>query len=169
MICKKCESRINSGTKCFQCGYDNAESLTDSDTPAKRRRSIPLIVFMLLFIAQNVFLIVLSSLVLFAALEAPLLAILAAVLITAAIFDMALCILILMFKRWAFQVYIALNVITAVIRLISMFDIFFIAFRGLLLFAIFKNDYKHFGDNLTGEPVSVKLARKKRQKENKSE
>ena len=23
MICKKCEQRINTGTKCFQCGYDS--------------------------------------------------------------------------------------------------------------------------------------------------
>ena len=23
MICKKCEQQINTGTKCFQCGYDS--------------------------------------------------------------------------------------------------------------------------------------------------
>ena len=41
MICKKCDSRINAGAKCFHCGYDTGNLASVLETPAKKYRRSP--------------------------------------------------------------------------------------------------------------------------------
>ena len=145
IICKKCESRINTGTRCFSCGFDNAEPFDDLAAPAKRRRSIPLIVFMSLFIVTNIILILIYAAVFSVEELHVIFKIIAVIGIGASVFDTVLCIFILRYKKWAFNIYIGLSVASAVLQLItSIANILPVAFRAFLLYAIFKNDYKYF-------------------------
>ena len=62
MICKKCETRVNSGTKCFQCGYDNSNgnnvpAAPVSSVPPAYKRSPVLIASMSLFIIVGIIII----------------------------------------------------------------------------------------------------------------
>jgi len=59
MICKKCESRINLGSKCFQCGHDNnSVPETASAASSKRRRINPAVIgIMVLFTIISVIII----------------------------------------------------------------------------------------------------------------
>jgi len=58
MICKKCEGRINSGAKCFNCGFDSSQPLVNSAVSKKHKRSPALIGIMSLFIMMSIISIV---------------------------------------------------------------------------------------------------------------
>ena len=57
MICRKCDNHISTGTKCFQCGYDNGAELTPSlEAQAKKYRRSPILVAAVsLFVAVDIF------------------------------------------------------------------------------------------------------------------
>ena len=151
MTCDKCGSAINSGTKCFNCGYDNKnvrmpsqKFLNKALSSPSAYRSMRLTVFMFLFIALNIVLILLSARIFFndeIQQGGKILAGISAGLMAA---DTILCIFILRLKKWAFNLYIGLNIINCVLRLIAYFDIFTVIFRGLLLYFIFRNDVEYF-------------------------
>ena len=142
MTCRKCENSITTGTKCFQCGYDaSREQPQNFLHKSKYYRSRPLTVFMCLNIAIHIIMILLSVFLL--SVDNLLVQILAVILIAESVFGIVLCVFILRLKKWAFNIYIGLSIVNAVIRLLS-FDVFTVAIRGLLLYLVFKNDYKYF-------------------------
>jgi len=120
-ICDKCGIAINTGTKCLNCGYDNKDIKMPSQRFLNKAlvsayRSTRLTVFMILFIVLDVFLIFLS-LSIFSNHEIQQeFKILVAVSIGLMVLDIALCIFIFSAKRWAFNVYIGLNIINCVLR-----------------------------------------------------
>ena len=151
MICRKCESRINSGAKCFQCGHDNNNiNLTPSlDNPAnknKAKRSPVLVAVMILFIFFSVSILLSYAGVITGVFELTLLLnllsmlglnsalyinlpmhyfILFGITIAAAIFDIVLCVNILRLKKWAYKTYIWLTAAGCVIRILNNIVVLF--------------------------------------------
>ena len=134
MICKKCESRLNMGAKCFQCGFDNNSAPIVSAGKVKSKRSPVIIAVMSLFIFLSVIMIAQSIGIIF---RIPALAnltflftmltgvsnsiffigipgvhYLVSVIITlaVAVFEIVLCIGILKLEKRAFKMYARLTV-----------------------------------------------------------
>jgi len=151
MTCDKCGSIINSGTKCFNCGYDNKNVKMPSKkyldkvlSSSSYYRSTRLTVFMVLFIIIDIVSIVLALMILTDGNRTEGLKIIAGISMGTAILDMVLCIFILRLKRWAFEFYIVLNIINCIFRLIAYFDFISVIIRALLLYFIFRNDLEYF-------------------------
>jgi len=145
IICKKCENRITTGTKCYQCGYDISKGLpldyTADKNKNKKKRSPVLIGIMTLFILFNIIpllsdigilignldLINLTTLfsiltgitnsVFFVNIPVINPKILAVITIAVILFDIILCVYIIGLKKWAFKAYIGLTVIGSVLRI----------------------------------------------------
>ena len=60
MTCRRCENRIRTGTKCFQCGFDISKGLppVQSAAKAKNRRSPALYGATVLFIILGVIMLI---------------------------------------------------------------------------------------------------------------
>ena len=144
MICKKCETRINLGTKCFQCGYDSDELIPSLPvTEKKYKRSPILVASMLIFIGIGVIIILsrigfvlhiiplINITIIFPGVfRVPIITPFVAVsgipgiirdLITIAVafLDIVLCIFILKLNKRAFKVYVWLVVIGVVLQLVN--------------------------------------------------
>ena len=146
MTCRKCENRINTGTKCYQCGYDNAGPLENFSTKSKNknRRSPVLIAFMSLFIILAVISILSSIGVL---LNMPGLAMItvfftlifrisnsifhvsipfipyqinAIISIAVAVFEIYLCISMLRLRKRALKAYVILIVVLGILQILNM-------------------------------------------------
>ena len=151
MTCRKCEIRINTGTKCFQCGYDVSKGpIQNSKATAKNKRSPMLIGITGLFIIFSVIMITANLGVIF---RIPVLANMTILLtfitgisnniffitlpgmngvasgvIGAAVgvFQIILCVGILRLQRRAFNIYVGLTAAQAIMQVL-----------GLLLILIF--------------------------------
>ena len=155
MICRKCESRINSGTKCYQCGYENDDNkriLTQNSANSKKnKRSPALIVIILLFIVLGILTVVssvgliigdmvlanltallsflsgISNSLFFVYIPYIPFTILAGITIIVAILDIVLCMFILGLKKRAFQAYGVLIIIGGIMKIINNISIVFYA------------------------------------------
>lgn len=160
MICRKCETLINSGTKCFQCGLDNNAAPTTA-TPAKKHKGNPVLIsVMALFIVIGIVTIlsmagVILSIAPLAMMKITLfqllgmlintffisipgvnVSILAVITIAVAVLDIALCIFIIKLKKQAFKAYVGLTVVTIIIRAFTY--LFIIPFVPAVFLGIMK-------------------------------
>lgn len=148
LICEKCGSALSPTKKCYNCGHDNSnvkdvEITPDSFNKASVYRSTRVTIFMVLCIAIDIIMILLVVGDFFNH-EVPLgYKIFAGVLTAMGAFDIVLCVFILKLKKWALTLYIALNVVSGVLRIFTG-DIISIIFKALLLYFIFRNDWDYF-------------------------
>jgi len=165
MMCRKCESRINTGTKCYQCGHDNSKPLILNPAKSKKNKKGPvLIAVMSLFILLAVITIAAN---IGAILRIPELANITLIFpilfgipnniffvnipfmpypinpiitIGVAIFEIFLCISILRLEKKAFKIYVGLIIILSGLQLINILSLLaygiFNLFRMLLAFIL---------------------------------
>jgi len=143
MICKKCEGRINTGVKCFSCGYDNANPFTDLNAAKKYKRSPVLIGIMSLFIILALVTIIsrigvfagnpalasftvifsiltgVSNSIFFVYIPGVHYMALAVLTIAVAVAEIALCVSILKLEKRALKIYSGLLIGVTALRLIA--------------------------------------------------
>ncbi|MCL2772862.1 MAG: hypothetical protein FWD71_05890 [Oscillospiraceae bacterium] len=179
MICRKCGNHITSGTKCFQCGYDNSDGLAaEKQTPTKVYKRTPvLIAVMSLFVCIDIMKIlvnigvILNIRVLTALLDnvyhftglsirywviphkfeilpipiekMPYQAWIFMQIPFILIGILLSCICIVKLKKWVFEVYTGLTVLSAVIQ-ISRYSIIPFMLKFLLLLVVYIVDVRRW-------------------------
>ncbi|MCL2158471.1 MAG: hypothetical protein FWH48_03595 [Oscillospiraceae bacterium] len=146
MICRKCDNKIQNGTKCAQCGYDNSEiaiAAAQNPKPEKKQKPLVLIIVSSLFVLlalikilsrigaifgnaalaniTTFFPIVLGISNSIFSVDIPGVHYIVPAVITmaVAIFEIALCVNMFKIKTWVFGAYALLICATGVLRMIN--------------------------------------------------
>ena len=142
MLCIKCSGVVGSSNKCTVCGRENATVDYQTFTPLPPR-SARLIVFMGLTIIMNIaglILVIYSFIYAEMGLLQQVLFIVSAILM---VFEIIVCVFIVMLKKWAALTYIIFSILGSFINVFTL-NFIPIIIRALLLYFVFRKDWKLF-------------------------
>ena len=145
MFCDKCGGNVNSNGKCSLCGYDNFSYTSEKyAVQPDSIRSVRLTIFMCIVVVLDLIIAVGSLMTLFSnhriSTSSTVILVLTIIL---CVIEVIVAFFIFRLRAWARNTYIVLSVIAGIMKLIRL-DFFYIIFRALLLYFIFKKDWDNF-------------------------